>query len=278
MSELLRQAEQIKLSRTLNLPAAQLDFLAALDALEIRSLRERITHLLFDQHHALFHRLALAGKLVPVRINALIAQKVFGPLLAARMAGLLPPERSIRIAACLPTEFLADLCLSLDPRSAPEVLKRMPVRTVADVAQVLLARKEYVTMARFVDCLSDACIQAVVSDTRDDAALVRIAFYVESAERLNHLIALLPDERLRGTVKCTTNGSLELRQAGVSLLSRVSDRQKGRMGDAAVALGEDVLRQLVSDVGRENANPVLIAVMANMGEASRKKAESVLNR
>lgn len=277
MSDLLRQAEQIKLARALALPVEHLAMVAALDALEIRALRERITRMLYDQHHALFQRLAAAGKLVPARINALIAEKVFGPLLSARMSGLLPAERAIKVATLLPTGFLAELCLSLDPRSAPELLQRMPVRTVAEVARELLRRDEYVTMARFVDCLADAAIQAVIAGTRDDAALVQIAFYVESPERLDHLVSLLPDERLRGAIRCTTEGPRMLQQAGVSLLSRVGDRQKGRMGDAAAALGEAAMKSLVSTVSRENANALLPRVFAAMSPDSRKQAEAIFN-
>lgn len=278
MSDLLKEAEHIKLARTLDVPPASLRCVEALGALEIRALRERITHLLFDQHRALFQRLAAAGRLVPARVSAAISQKAFGPLIAARLAGLLPPEQAVRIAALLPVGFLADLCLALDPRSAPAVLQRIPVRTVVNVAQELANRGEHVTMARFVDVLSDVSIQAVATALRDEAALVQIAFYVESDQRLDRLVELLPDERLGRLLEAAAGGPITLRQAAVSLLCRIGDRQKGRMGDAAVARGDKVMATLIGQIGRENAREVLPKVLANMKPAGRRTAEALLRQ
>ena len=276
MSELLKQAERIKLARVLNAPVERLDFLSSLEALELRALRERVTHSLFDQHRALFHRLADAGKFLPVAVNALISEKVFGPMLSARVAGMLPAKRAIEISGKLPIRFQAESCLTLDPRSAPEMLRHMPVRTVVEVARVLLVRKEYVTMARFVDCLSDAAIQGVVKDTRDDEALLRIGFYVESAEKLSHVIGLMPDDRLAGVIRCSANGSAELQQAGVSLFSTVNDRQKGRLGDAAANLDKEILGQIVSNLQREKAEAALKTTIANMSESGRQKIQALI--
>ena len=65
-NDLLLQAERIKLARTLGVADAKLDFLPELPALELRSLRNRISHTLFDQHQVLFQRLADAGKRLPL--------------------------------------------------------------------------------------------------------------------------------------------------------------------------------------------------------------------
>lgn len=277
MTELLKQAERIKLARVLGAAANQLDFMAPLEALDLRALRERITQSLYHQHHALFQRLADAGKLLPVAINALISEKVFGPMLSSRITGMLPAKRAIEISAKLPAEFQAELCLTLDPRSAPELLRHMPVQTVTAVARILLTRKEYVTMARFVDCLSDTAMLAVVNGTRDDEALLRIAFYVESPERLSHVIALMPDDRLAGLIRCSTNGTMELQQAGVTLFCTVNDRQKGRLGDAAANLDREVLERLVGNLQRAQAEAALKSTLVNMSEPARQKLQVALS-
>lgn len=264
MTDLLRQAEVIKLARALHVPSARLDCVAPLDALELRALREQATRALFGQHRGLFQKLGAAGKLLPARVNALISEKVFGPVLSARVAGMLPAERAVEISRRLSIPFQADLCLSLDPRSAPDLLRRMPVDTIVEVARVLLARKEYVTMARFVDALAPAALRAVMNDTTDDEALVRIGFYIEEAEHLSVVVKVLSDERLRGMVRSATLGPEELQQAGVWVLSTVNDTQKGRMGDAAAALGDGILRAMIANLTREGADAALKAMLAHM--------------
>lgn len=264
MADPLRQAERIKLARALHVPLERLDCLAPLDALELRALREQATRALFGQHKALFQKLAAAGKLLPAAINALISEKVFGPMLSARVAGLLPAGRAVDISRRLSIPFQAELCQSLDPRSAPELLRRMPVETIVAVARVLLARKEHVTMARFVDALAPEALRAVINDTRDDDALVRIGFYVEEPEHLSVVFKVMSDERLRGMVRSATLGPPDLQQAGAWVLSAVNDTQKGRMGDAAAALGDKVLKALIANLEREGADAALAAMLSHM--------------
>lgn len=274
--DLLRQAEQVKLARTLGIPEERLQFLPPLDPLELRSLRQRISHTLFDQHQRLFQRLADAGKLLPAAVIGLISEKVFGPMLSARITGLLDPQRALDVSAKLSTTFQAELCLTLDPRSAPQLLRIMPTANVVAVARVLTERREFVTMARFVDCLSDAAIKAVVKDTGDDEALLRIGFYVESAERLSHTIALIPDDRLVQMIRCSVVGSPDLQQAGAALIGSVDDRQKGRLAEAAAQLTRDELERLVRNLVHEKAEGALLTALTLMSASGRKKLKAAL--
>ena len=74
-----------------------------------------------------------------------------------RLAALsLTPERAVDIARRLHTPFLADVCLELDPRHVRELIAAMPVKRIVEVAHELAARREYITMARFVDVLQIA--------------------------------------------------------------------------------------------------------------------------
>lgn len=277
-TELLIQAERVKLARTLGVADAKLDFLPPLDPLELRQLRNRISHSLFDQHQVLFQRLADAGKRLPIAINALISEKVFGPMLSARIAGMLAPDRALEISSKLSAEFQAELCLTLDPRSAPELMRKMPVAKVVAVGRVLMARREFITMARFVDCLSDAAVKAVVKDTHDDEALLRIGFYVESGARLSHAIALIPDERLLQMIQASIDGPADLQQAGAALISTVDDSQKARLAEAAASLSRESLEKLVRTLVNEKAEGALLSALALMSDAARQKLQSALKR
>lgn len=275
-NELLLQAERIKLARTLGVADAKLDFLPELPALELRSLRNRISHTLFDQHQVLFQRLADAGKRLPLAVNALISEKVFGPMLSARIAGLLAPDRALEISGKLSVEFQAELCQTLDPRSSPELLRRMPVANVVSVGRVLMARKEFITMARFVDCLSDAAIKAVVKDTQDDEVLLRIGFYVESSARLSHAISLIPDPRLVQMIQTSIDGAADLQQAGAALISTVDDTQKARLAEAAASLSRESMEKLVRTLVNEKAEGALLSALALMSDAGRMRLQAAL--
>lgn len=61
----------------------------------------------------------------------------------------------------------------------------------------------------------------------------------------------------------------------LELIRATRKRQKGRMGDAAISLGENVLKQLIANVERENSTAVLAAVAANMSAAGRRKAAAL---
>lgn len=276
-NDLLRQAELVKLARTLGIETTKLEFLPAIDPMDLRALRHRITHTLFDQHLRLFQRLADAGRLLPAGVNALISEKVFGPMLSARVAGLLSPNKALEISGKLSFEFQADLCLTLDPRSAPDLLRSMPVKNVVGVARVLMARGEYITMARFVDCLSDAAIKSVVDDTQNDEALLRIGFYVESADRLSHAISLIPDARLEALIRSSVTGDPELQQAAAALISTVDAAQKTRLAEAAANLDPETLKGLVRTLVAGKAEGALLSTLSLMSEESRRKIQQALN-
>ena len=246
MSELLTRAELIKLARVLGAPEPAVALFAPLGVDRLRRLGSRISRVLFDDHRAALQKLADASRLLPASLVARMSELVFGPMLSARMAGLMPPDRAVDVATRLRAKFLADVCIELDPRSASELLALMPTRIIVDVAGRLLERAEYVTMGRFVDDLTDDAIRAVAAGLRDDVALVRIGYFVERRERLNELVDLLEPERVRHIVAAVAGGPPELQAAGLAMMSRFTHRQQARFGEAAIALGPKVLEPLAA--------------------------------
>jgi hypothetical protein len=195
VSELRSKAEVIKLARLLNRDPERLGYLERLDPDDIRRLREQVTDMLFEAHDATLRRLAASSKLLPVGVVAMLGQHAFGPMLSARISGLLDPDRAVEIAAKLPTEFLADIAVELDPRRARNVIAGMPAEQVAAVTRELTRRGEYVTMGRFVGHLGDEALQESVAEI-DDATLLRTAFVLEERDRIDALAALVGEERI----------------------------------------------------------------------------------
>jgi hypothetical protein len=119
-------AEVLKLARMLERRPDQLSYLEQLTLGDLRELRERITEVLWNAHDGVLNRLATASKLLPSGISATISERAFGPLLSARLASLLDPERAVDVATKLSPPFLADVAIELDPRRASEVIERLP--------------------------------------------------------------------------------------------------------------------------------------------------------
>ena len=127
MSEALEaRAEILKLARVLGREAGDLDYLEQIPSADIRALREQVTDVLFRAHGQALSRLAAASKLLPVGLVATIGERAFGPVLSARMTGMLEPARAVEMAAKLPVTFLADVAVNLDPRRASEVIAKIP--------------------------------------------------------------------------------------------------------------------------------------------------------
>lgn len=269
MSDLQTRAELVKLARVLGAGPDALAFLGERDHRELRELTDRVAAALFDEHRAALQRLADASRLLPVSLVAKMSELVFGPVLSARVAGLMPIDRAIEVAGKLKTKFLADVTIALDPRSAGELLKRMPRQIIVDVARLLVQRGEFVAMGRFVDDLPDQTIRAVIESVPDDAALVRIASFVERRERLIELIDLIPPERLRRSIAAAADGPDDLQRSGLVMMSRLSDDQQGRVGDIAVALGPEAVKRLVATAARLGASEVLRKVLRNLSAESK---------
>jgi hypothetical protein len=190
------RAEILKLARLLGCEPEEMHYLEAVGLADLRILREQVTEVLFDSHLAVLKRLAAASRLLPVALVAQLGERVFGPLLAARITGLLDPGRAVELAAKLPVGFLADVAIELDPRRATDVICRIPAEQISAITGELVDRGEYVTMGRFVGCLPDASITAAL-DRLDPSSLLEVALVLEGKDGLEHLLDLLGPERFQ---------------------------------------------------------------------------------
>ena len=227
MTNLLEtRAEVEKLATLLDCDPDSLGYLEKCEPDDLRSLREQATDRLFDADRRVLQRIAAASRVVPVALVARLGEGVFGPLLCARVAGLLEPERAVDVAKRLPAAFLADVALSLDPRRVSDVIAQMPTDRIVAVARELLSRGEFVAMGRFVGYLPD---EALVASTElfDGAAVLRIAFVLEGKDRLDHIVTLLSDQQLREMIIAADRE--QLWPEVLDVLSVVDDRTAERL-------------------------------------------------
>jgi len=191
------QAEILKLARVLDDEPGRFGYLEGVDSQDLQRFREQVTDVLFDADLVVLQRMALASKLLPGPLLAKIAQKVFGPLLCARVAGVVDPARGIDVAKRLPPVFLADVAVRLDPRRAGAIITGIPIPTMATVTAELTRREDWITISRFVGHLPDATVTASLQFIPNHA-LLQMAFVLDDKSRLDHIFGLLPKTRFDG--------------------------------------------------------------------------------
>jgi hypothetical protein len=260
--------EIVKLTRLLGCRADELGYLERIDSQDLRDLREQVTGVLFDADRHMLGRVAAASKLIPSKLAATIGESVFGPLLCARVTGILDPHRAVDIAERLPTGFLADVTEHLDPRRASRVIGELPPARVAEIADELAARELYITMGSMVGHLSKAATVAAL-DVVDDETLLRTAAVVESKGSLGSLVALLPEERLETIIR--TASDAELWPEALEVMGHVSERQRGELAEIAAGQDDEVLEGLVRSAQHDGLWGVLLPVTRAMSPASRER-------
>lgn len=270
MSRLAQQAERLKLARFLDVDVSELRALQALPASEIRALREQATRASFASDDAFFKRVVSASKLLPVPVLALVAEKVLGPLLSARVAGQMDIKRGVGIATRLPAKFLADVCLSLDPQHSRELIAAIPAAQIVQVALELAARNEHVTMGRFVDIVGDEAIRAVIAAMKDPAHLLRIAFFAENKQRLDAIVDLLSEERLVAIIR-TAASDADLWPEALGLMQHLSPSVRGRLADLAASLEDEVLTSMALSIRAHDLWGDALPIVTSMSEAAQSR-------
>jgi hypothetical protein len=273
MSEALeRRAEVAKLTRLLGRSDGDFEYLGSVPAADLRVLREQVTESLFSAGAGPLGRLAAASKLLPVGVVATIAERIFGPVLSARVATLLDPDRAVQMAAKLPTPFVAEIATELDPRRAHEVIAKIPPAQIAAVTKELVKHGEYVTMGRFVGHLDREAVRAAVGEM-DDVALLQVAFVLENKASFRDLVELLSTERLERVID--TAAEQDLWPEALDLLTNLTDHQRRRVIEIAASRKDQVLDALIRSAQREQLWGLVLPLTGLMSTDSLKRFTSL---
>ncbi len=262
------EVEILKLARLVSCEPAELAYLRQVDPQDIRDLREQVTVVMFDADRQMLQRVAAAARLIPTKLAAIVGERAFGPLLCARLTGLLEPSRAVDVAARLPTPFLADLAVELDPRRASRVIAEIPPKQIGEITKVLAEREEYIAMGGFVGHLSEAALRAAIAVVSDET-LLRTAYVIESKGSIGALVATLPDERLESII--ATAAAADLWIEALDVLGHVSERQRGQLGDIAAGQADAVLDGMVRAAQRELLWDDVLPVTRAMSDDSRAR-------
>jgi hypothetical protein len=239
-----------KLARVLEVEPSEVDFLAHLPVEQLRDLRWQVSDTL---HAADARRLAgvmASAKLVPIGLAAAIGEKWFGPVLCARLVGLVDPKRGGQYARHLSVDFMADITARTDPRVVGDLVHELDLRSMQEIAAMLLQRGDHLTLSHFVGHLPAEVVAAVLAAIDDNAVVVRIARFVEDLSHLDPVVALLPDERIVDLVHAVDAEDLWV--DGLHLFSHLSDTQVGRIAATIVRQDTDAVLAAVEAFDRHD--------------------------
>ena len=274
MSDLVTRAQLVMLAETLDVEPDQVRHLERLGADGLRSLRERISDVLFDEQAAVFARLNKLAPLVPNGVVAKLSQAIVPPLVAGRAAGALGvgnPGRAKAVLTDLSPTYLADCAPFLDQRTVAVLAPTIPAEVLVPAANELMRRHAYVTASWFLDYATQELVLGLEDGITDKAGLLRTTALVQSAERLDEIIRLLPSDRVAVIVR-TAVSSPELLMAGLSVLSRLSPELAADLGDVLFAeLDDDGLTDVVRTVVDQDAAGELLAVAAALHPAALRR-------
>ena len=269
--DLATRAELVKLARALGMTPEEVAFAAVLPHTTIRTVREHAVATLYDEHRAAFQRVATITRLLPTALNVRITLRAFSPLLAARIAGEMPPDRAAELANRMPVEYLAEACTHMDPRRAAPLVRRVHKDRVLAVITELVTQGDFITLGRLLDAATEPIIREV-APTLSTEALLKIGFYAESDEQLTRAVALLPPDRLKAVVTGALTGPPELGSAGLALIDRLTDNAlRGELADYAAESDDETLTALLHTAIDEGAIVELLTAVTAMSEQSQRR-------
>lgn len=184
-----------KLAHTLGVDPSELSGLAELPADDVRLLRAQIAEALFQADRPRFARMAALSSSVPIALAAKVTQHALPPLLAARTAELVEPDRAAELVTKLSDAYLADVSAAMDASRAPLVVGRIPADRIAKVSAELARREEWVVIGGFVAHIAPDALRASVAQYNGEQ-LLRIAFVLDEKSRMDEIGALLTDDQL----------------------------------------------------------------------------------
>ncbi|MGJ3256465.1 MAG: hypothetical protein ACFE0K_09100 [Alcanivorax sp.] len=267
---LTSQIEVRKLSALLDQPASSLADLTAYPPEALRQLRHLCEEKCFASDRDRFHRWAQWTSLLPPPLMAALARRA-GPLLTARIATEMPSHRGAAIARRLTAPFLARVCQHLDPQRSRELIRQLPPTLLVDTALTLIEAGAFMLLGRVADALDDDATRAVMDAVADDGHLLRIALFMESRTRLDHLVRLLPRERLARAVLLATDPDNDLMLEVIALLGNLGYELKHQLGDLVANQPAAVLKRIIQVAEQHQLWPDLVPVIAELSSATQQR-------
>ena len=264
-AELETHSEIVKLARLLDADPQDIDYLAEVSPEALRNLRRSLLDRFYGGTDEGIQRFAKIGNLLPAKVIAQLTKEAVGPVMAARIAGLIDPKQAAAVVGNLSPSFVAEIATHIDPRRVEPVIGRLPDDQVIKIAQKLIDRKEFVTMGQLASFVSDEILNAAFVYASDDA-LLQVAFVTEDKTRLSDALKPQSDERITNIIR--TAVFTNLWPEAVDLLTQLSDEQYLRVINLASKLDKKTMDKLVGSTIEPILWQVMVPALAQMDDPS----------
>ncbi|HSV41380.1 MAG TPA: hypothetical protein VLI04_21635 [Nocardioidaceae bacterium] len=271
MSRLMAKIELQKLASALSLDEAKLGYLDALEADELRELRDMVSGALYSHHETRFGRMAAVSKLVPSAISAKASQLV-GPALSAQVAGALDPHHAVKLAKAMRPEFLADVATFLDPARVTAIVQLLPDTVIVPVGKTLLKRGAFLTLGRFTSIVDPDTALKVTEDA-DGHELLTLALYTEDRPAIDAIVTKIADFKLRAAMAAAAkNGDFD---EALALMEVLTPSNRARVIDEAAHLDHDDRNELMAGVIRNDSWDMLMEALDRVSHDALKAVVNV---
>lgn len=223
-----------RIARLLHLDPAEIQGLDSIPEADLRTLHDQISKSLFAEAQHRFARVAALSKTIPGPLAGVLAEKFLPPVMAARVSEMLDPGKARDLIGRVSVRYLADIALALDPVKSKPVVQQLPPEPIGKVAKELFGRQEYATMAEFVGTVTlEALFAALhVASPHDLLAVVPL---LEWNENLDKVIAELPERQVAAIAAALS--AEELAELALAL-------DPSRMGPIVAAVPVDTVAEI----------------------------------
>lgn len=241
------RAELLRIANLMGVGPEDIEFLGQLSAESLYEFRQQLIGIYFEENPSL-KRLAKIANMLPSSVIAKITQEAIGPILAARVVGEVDTKAAVGILKRVPIDFICDTAVQADPRRVIPLFSEAPTQIAMDVADELIARKEYVAIGQLIAFVEDDVMDHALSNA-SDIDILKSSFLVEDKERLGDGVAMLSDARVRSLIK--TAAKKEMWLEALDLMSHLDLEEFRRVSTQAMSLDDATLDALLVFV---NAN------------------------
>jgi len=238
-----------KLAHQVGVKADSLGFLAGVPAEDLRALRGQIGEALFQADKHYFVKVAALSKNIPAPIAAKVTEFALPPLIAARVAELLEPNKAVDLVGRISGSYLAKVATAMDPTRSPHIIEKIPPDKVALVGRELAAQGEWVVIGGFVSTVSDAGLRSSVGVFNGEQ-LLRIGFVLDDTARLGEIAEMLTDKQVDEILVAA--GEHQLWPELNELAANVTDAQAARLA-TQLAAAPDAVRAAVTGAAADGS-------------------------
>lgn len=248
-----------KLAHALDVAPESLAMLDELDAADVRQLRQQVSDAMFESGRLAYERTAALSKLIPGSVAAKLTQAVLPPLVSARVAEVLDPDRAADMVGRLPEAYLAEVAMRMDATRAPHIVDAIPAERVGAIARELARRGEWVVIGGFVSAVSAPALAASVAEFSGEQ-LLRIGFVLDDVSRFDEIGDLLTQEQLDGMLVAAAESALWAELA--ELVSHLTGARRERLAARYASASSDVRSAFEAAVGAGELPASTLAALA----------------